>query len=129
MFTLVRNLLLKIKKLKNMKLFVAIACVLMMASCKTSENMVQGNTTSVGESTQSDAKISGKVFVSYKGCPAIIETMVDGNSVKMYPVNLPDEFKMDGLKIKFNFAPSKAMQPEGCTLIDQVVSVENVEKI
>lgn len=107
-------------------LFALFSAIFLFAACSTSKYLSSNGS---GESTQVDERLSGKVFVSYKGCPAIIETMVDGNSVKMYPVNLQDEFKQDGLKIKFTFTPSKAPQPEGCTLIDMVVAIENVEKI
>jgi hypothetical protein len=107
-------------------LFALLSALLLFTSCGTTKDLAQNT---AGESVQTDDRLSGKVFVSYKGCPAIIETMVDGNAVKMYPVNLKDEFKQDGLKIKFTFTPSKAPQPEGCTLIDMVVAIENVEKI
>jgi hypothetical protein len=81
------------------------------------------------EGTAADAKSTGIVYVSLKGCPVLIETEINGETMRLYPVNLDEEYKKDGLRISFTFAPSRAMQPEGCTLIDRVVSIENVLKI
>jgi hypothetical protein len=81
------------------------------------------------ESIESDGKISGTVHVSLKGCPILIETIIGGETLRLYPVNLDDAFKTDGIRIYFHYTTSRAMQPVGCALIDRVVAVENVEQI
>jgi hypothetical protein len=45
----------------------------------------------------------------------------------MYPVNLDESYKSDGLKIRFTYIPSRAMQPDACTFQLKVISIENVE--
>jgi hypothetical protein len=111
-----------------MKIFTLIFIVCVLASCAaTTKTTADVNTTS--ESIANDDVTSGIVRIEYKGCPALIETTEDGQLVKLYPVNLDEAFKVNGLKIFFNYTPSKAPQPESCTLINKVVSVENVSKV
>jgi hypothetical protein len=68
----------------------------------------------------------GIVHVS-KECGVVITITESGSELKLYPVNLSDEFKKEGLHISFSSLPSRAMQPTGCS-VDRVVSVENVKK-
>lgn len=79
------------------------------------------------EETANDGKLLGVIRISGKGCSPIIEATENGELIKMYPVNLDESLKTDGLKIKFNYLPSKAMQPENCVIQLRVISVENVE--
>ena len=81
------------------------------------------------EGVAADELISGKVHVLYKGCPVLIEIMENDQMIKLYPVNLDESFKVEGLKIMFAYSPSRAPQPESCLLIDKVVSVQNVIKL
>ncbi len=74
----------------------------------------------------------GTVHLSANGCPYYIEiqkskkTNIAKETFKnVYPVNLEEKFRKDGLKIHFNYNISRAMTPAGCT-VDAVVSVENV---
>lgn len=74
----------------------------------------------------------GTVHLSANGCPYYIEiqksknTNIEKESFKnVYPVNLDEKYRKDGLKIHFNYNISRAMTPAGCT-VDAVVSVENV---
>ena len=95
-----------------------------LSACKTSEATTEYKQV---EQTANDGKIHGVIRVSGKGCSPIIEATENGELVKMYPVNLDESLRVDGLKIKFNYLPSRAMQPENCTFQLKVVSVENVE--
>ena len=115
-------------KTNDMKILTLIFIVCVLASCAaTTKTTADVNTTS--ESIANDDVTSGIVRTEYKGCPALIETTEDGQLVKLYPVNLDEAFKVNGLKIFFTYTPSKAPQPESCTLINKVVSVENVSKV
>jgi hypothetical protein len=98
-----------------------------LVACGTSNEVILVE--SGAESIESDGKISGTVYVSLKGCPVLIETTIAGEKLRLYPVNLDDAYKTDGIRIYFHYTISRAMQPEGCTLIDRVVAVENVEEI
>lgn len=110
-----------------MKILTLFFTVCVLASCATTtKTAADVNTTS--ESIANDDVTSGIVRTEYKGCPALIETTEDGQVVKFYPINLDEAFKVNGLKIFFTYTPSKAPQPESCTLINKVVSVENVSK-
>lgn len=109
-----------------MKYIFIVAISLSLFACQTTKEVSQ---LAEVEQTAADEKISGVVRAMYKGCSPLIETTIDGELVKLYPVNLSEKFQVDGLKIKFNYLPSRAQQPESCTLITRVVSVENVEVV
>lgn len=79
------------------------------------------------KSEEGQPKLTGKVLLNEK-CPFFIETFENGQMVRMYPVNLADEFKKQGCKIRFTYLPSRAMQPSECQ-VDKVVVVENVERL
>jgi len=114
-----------------MKTLTLIFTVCILASCATSKKVTNTSTdvSTTSESIANDDATSGIVRTQYKGCPALIEITEDGQMVKLYPVNLEESFKVDGLKIFFTYIPSKAQQPESCTLINKVVAVENVSKV
>jgi hypothetical protein len=116
------------KEKKIMKaLFMSLVVLLLVASCKSAEVVATENK-DIMEEVSEDGAVSGVVYVSLKGCPVLIIVDSGADQKRLYPVNLPQEFKVDGTKILFNYIPSRAMQPDGCTLIDMVVSVENVQK-
>jgi hypothetical protein len=111
--------------MKSLLIIAALAFTVL--SCKTSSNAELDSTSK--EEIANDGSVNGTVYVSLKGCPALILVDNGTDQVRYYPVNLSDEYKQDGLKISFTFVPSRAMQPEGCTLVDMVVSVDNVKKV
>jgi hypothetical protein len=106
-----------------MKTVILFSVLLFSISCATHKEIVENGTF---ESEQVQIA-KGTVCVSQEGCPVFITAKIDGALVKMYPVNLEEQFKIDGLKIKFSFNLSRAMQPENCK-VDKVVSIENVTK-
>ena len=108
-----------------MKSIFIILAIVGLSACGTSKELSTENKST--ETIASDGKLNGIVYVSIKGCSVLIETVIEGETLRLYPVNLDEKFKSDGIRIMFNYSPSRAMQPEGCTLIDRVVSVENVE--
>ncbi len=108
-------------------LLISLMVVLLISSCKSVEVVATENKEVMEEVSQDDT-VSGVVYVGIKGCPILIIVDTGTDQKRLYPINLNQEFKIDGTKISFNYVPSRAMQPEGCTLIDMVVSVENVKK-
>lgn len=91
-------------------------------SCGTGNEMAKNSDPVAME----DTRLVGKVRIGERdGCPFYLETYEDGRSLTMYPVNLDDKFKIEGVKIKFDYTPSRAMQPENCS-VDKVVSLNNV---
>lgn len=108
-------------------IFIILMVVLLISSCKSVE-VFEIENKEVIEEVAHDDSVSGVVYVGIKGCPILIIVDNGNDQKRLYPVNLPQDFKVDGTKISFNYVPSRAMQPEGCTLIDMVVSVENVKK-
>lgn len=114
-----------------MKTLAVIFSLGLLLSCGTTAKTTN-TVTEVGsnaESVANDDVTSGIVRTQYKGCPVLIEITEDGQMVKLYPVNLDESFKVDGMKIFFTYTPSRAQQPESCTLINKVVSLENVSKV
>lgn len=94
-------------------------------SCATESEMVQSADPVVVE----DTRLVGKVRMGQKEeCPYFLETYENGKSITMYPVNLDDTYKIEGVKIKFDYTPSRAMQPENCS-VDKVVSLNNVTQL
>lgn len=70
--------------------------------------------------------IVGKVRVSKEGegCPLLIEAFRNGEMFILYPINLIEKYKVDGLKIKFTYTESKALLPDNCQA-DVVGVLEN----
>lgn len=103
----------KTGKMKNIFLIFGIV---ILASCKTGENAVEDviDVTDTPEETVIDTRVLGTVHVSDTGCPVYIEAVTETGKLKMYPVNLEDKFKVEGLRLKFNYNPVKVSQPEGC---------------
>ena len=72
--------------------------------------------------------IVGVIRLKTPGCPVMIEVTKGDLFSTAYPVNLDKQYHKEGLKIKFDFLPSRAPSPESCTA-DMVISVANVEII
>jgi hypothetical protein len=74
----------------------------------------------------------GTVHLNKNSCPYSIEInqcLVSDLSYYLgktvYPVQLDDKFKKEGLSLNFNFTVSKAMSPTDCQ-VDYVVVLDNV---
>ena len=90
-----------------------------LIACKSSKN---------ADASNADAPFQkGMVHIS-KECGVVITITENGSELNVYPVNLSDEFKKEGLLLSFTSLPSRAMQPVGCS-VDRVVSVDNVKKL
>lgn len=72
--------------------------------------------------------IEGVVRLDRPGCPVSIDMTKGDLFMTLYPVNLDRQYVKEGLKIKFNYTPSRAASPESCTA-DMVVSISDVEII
>jgi hypothetical protein len=69
--------------------------------------------------------ITGIVRINKEGCPVLIE-MIEGDLYSLvYPVNLEDKFKVNGMKIGFSYLPSRAPMLEGCAA-EKVIAVSDV---
>ncbi len=74
----------------------------------------------------------GVVHLNEAGCPFYIE--ITGAFSKstiqeyqtIYPVNLDKKYQKSGLSLRFNYAVSRAMSPEGCQT-DAIVSLSEVQ--
>ena len=72
-----------------------------------------------------DTRIVGTVHVSDSGCPLYIDAINGDKKSKMYPVNLNENLKKEGMRIKFSYALSRAPHPAECDA-EQVVTVSDV---
>ena len=70
-------------------------------------------------------RLVGIVHVSETECPLYIEAKLTDRSVKMYPMNLDDKFKNEGMKIKLTYEHSRGAHPENCD-VEMVVSLSEV---
>jgi len=79
-------------------------------------------------------KYVGIIHVNEGGCPwyiAIPGTLNPGIKLdfsSVYPINLKDGMKKKGLKVKFSYTLSRAMNPSGCTA-DAVVQLDTITVI
>jgi hypothetical protein len=80
--------------------------------------------TEVMTEIKAEIRYVGTVRVSESGCPLWIEVKDSANIFNVYPVNLDDKFKNDGMRLRFNMITSRAPQPTGCSVQHAVVVSE-----
>jgi hypothetical protein len=112
-----------------MKFIIIFSCLLILVSCKPSKVFVSENqiNTSLEVSDEPVEKQKGKVRES-DDCPPMIETYEDGKLVILYPVNLADSLKHNGVKLLFTYTLSKAQHPLNCKL-DKTVALDFVKQL
>lgn len=114
-----------------MKQVIVIAFALLgMVSCKTEEEAV---TTTIEEQVEKPAELTnrlvGIVHISEEGCPVEIEAkMNSGEMMALYPIDLEDKYKVEGMRIRFTYAASKAPQPAGCSA-KMTISLSDVTRL
>lgn len=107
----------------SMKFILIFAILAVIFSCSTAKEtpVVPEQEVKIVEEKIEEVKapemLSGKVRVSKEGegCPLYIEAFKDGEMFLLYPLNLIEKYKIDGLKIKFMYIESKAPLPDNCS--------------
>ncbi len=111
--------------LRKVDMYKLILFLLLICSCRSAKNQNSDQSTVT-------TIFKGTVILNNNGCPHYIE--ISNCSVsnlsyyigkKVYPIELDDKFKKEGLSLNFNFTVSKAMSPTDCQ-VDYVVSLEDV---
>ena len=99
-------------------------------SSSTEEAVVEEAVTEeVIDQTSENYRVIGIVRENSKGCDFCVETEIAPGEFKfLYVVNLEDQYKSDGQKIKFDYALSRAMIPEGCSA-EMTVSISDVTRL
>ncbi len=70
----------------------------------------------------------GEVIVNDSSCPVMIVCVNDkGEKLKLYPINLEQQFRINGTELEFDYRFSRAPQPSGCS-VDMVVTVHNISQ-
>jgi hypothetical protein len=110
-----------------MKLQLIFSCLVIATACSTSKEVVVEEKKEVIVEQAEVTDLVGKVRTSEE-CELYLETYEGGKLVTMYPVNLDDNLKQNGVKISFTYILSKAKQPENCR-VDKVVVLENVKQM
>lgn len=73
-------------------------------------------------------RMGATVRTGGEDCPVYLE-VIDGDLFfTAYPVDLPEKFKKDGLKMTLGYNISRAPSPAGCE-VDKVISVVNPQLI
>jgi hypothetical protein len=109
-----------------MKIILLAITSILIASCGTQKAAVQSNDEgSNSEQVANDGMVVGIVRINPKGCPLYLDANENGEAITMYPVNLDEKYKKDGIRIKFTYTPSRAMQPENCD-VTKVVALDSV---
>ncbi|MFT7344228.1 MAG: hypothetical protein ACI9XP_000811 [Lentimonas sp.] len=61
-----------------------------------------------------DNTIYGTVELSKDACDVLINTREGDIVFSIYPIGLSDKYKIEGLKMTFNYNLSRAQSPDGC---------------
>jgi hypothetical protein len=84
------------------------------------------NTSNLNDDLAIDTmRVIGTVHMEEKGCLIYIDAKTNFGNTTMYPVNLAEKFKREGLVIRFTYSLSRAMQPNYCKC-SRVVSLRDV---
>ncbi len=121
-----------------MKILFYLSILFVLFACKT-EKLSANGTSSTNNSGTNELKTEENTVVdtervSYIGVVSLEKTMC-GVTIKVsnkaipdfYPVNLDEMFKVQGATIQFNATVSRAMSPEGCSLLPMALS--NVSRV
>jgi hypothetical protein len=77
------------------------------------------------QKSRQDGELIGTIHLGNSECPVMISTKENGSVRGFYPVNIDDTLKVDnvdGKKIIFTYAPSRAPQPAGCD-VDMTITL------
>lgn len=96
-------------------IFLSIAIASLITSCATCrmQKSLQVN------------ELIGTIHLGNSACPVVISTKENGAVKGYYPVNIDDSLKVDnvdGKKIIFTYAQSRAPQPAGCD-VDMTITL------
>ncbi len=98
--------------------------LLLICSCRSAKNQIS-------DQSKGSTIYTGTVHLNNNGCHYYIEinkclvSNIEFLGKTIYPIQLDDKFKKEGVKLKFNLSLSRAMSPSDCQ-VDYVVSLENV---
>lgn len=130
-----------------MRLTVFTAFFFLLASCASTNN--SGSSTSsastdteqgsssvtpesaeetMAEETASYLEMKGTIRLSNKGCEQLVELKTEsGQLVLLYPMNLDNAFKKNGLEVTFTYKKIAGSLPEGCQA-EQLVQIVSMRK-
>lgn len=99
-----------------MKVFLAMTLAVFLMSCKSTKEVTDNGNPPIEETPkeQVDPRVVGYVKLQNQGCDVLLEVDLKGEKTLMYPVNLEDKFKKEGLKLMFQYLPSKKAIPLDC---------------
>lgn len=85
-----------------------------------------GNSKNNNANQAAEMMMDGEVRISNLDgeCSLWIMSTKTSSFAGFYPVNLDDQFKVNGLKIAFNFTDSRAPLPENCENLKAIVISE-----
>ena len=101
---------LKIKK--AMKFIILAIIALGFLSCTTPKTITQENPP-MERDILAEERVIGIVHLN-ESCGALITAQVGNREVILYPNNLDEKFKKEGMKLKFFFLNSSMPIPNGC---------------
>jgi hypothetical protein len=107
-------------------LILVLSLGLLISCASTKANQLEEN----GLNTSEPMGVEGIITNNYReqGCAFLFEfTDPEGNERLVRPLQLDEEFKKDGLKVRIDFRMSRASN-DGCDLAHPVI-VESIEKI
>ena len=68
------------------------------------------------------------VYIKSEGCPLYLRVSEGEQMVKLFPIDLPARFQVDGMKLIFDYVDAKGTYPESCNFT-KAISVSNVREV
>ena len=98
-----------------MKFIIVALSVLGFFSCTTTKTITQKNST-MERDILAEERVIGIVHLN-ESCGALITAQVGNREVILYPNNLDEKFKKEGMKLKFFFLNSSMPIPKECNAV------------
>ena len=112
-------------KKETMKLLVGILSMIVLFSCGTTQSIEGGEEVMDEAQVQKVERVLGVVHLNLNKCAVLIEISEGDETVYLAPTNLEDKFRVEGMKLKFDYIPTTVGQNLLCA-DSQPVMVEEV---
>ncbi len=102
----------------------------MVLGCKTQEEVVTNQdpvTTNTDTDTTEQNRFVG-VVENATSCLVLKTEVKPGEYQLLWPINLEEQYQVEGMKLKFTYAINRAQIPEDCTA-DHAVKVYEVSRM
>lgn len=100
------------------------AILLAMSSCKTTKS----NSTHEAVTFEKQLRVVGTVVLGNDPCPILIRAYHSGTEFMIVPLNLEEKFRVDGMKLRFDFIEAENPKTNKCSK-GKTVTLEEVTRL